>query len=250
MGVSGNDWITRFYVNILPVMKRKKNSLYSAISRRFITNPDYYCLDRLISMKNIISYFLIFVAGVGAAFFYLHHDKAVHNRAEMREPHHGKPSANKHHADGAHKHDEVNMPGLQGKDTTEQEVRDLKEIFRSHKGISRVVLNITDGIVTTTEAEDETLRDAIISHVSMMVTRLEEGKNPEVIIQSPTLDALFAVHNEIDTEIELTDTGVRVIQTSSNPRVVALLQAHAAEVSDMSERGMQAVHERMAGQSH
>ena len=67
-----------------------------------------------------------------------------------------------------------------------------------------------------------------------MVTRLEEGKNPEVIIQSPTLDALFAVHNEIDTEIELTDTGVRVIQTSSNPRVVALLQAHAAEVSDMS----------------
>ena len=98
--------------------------------------------------------------------------------------------------------------------------------------------------------EDETLRDAIISHVSMMVTRLEEGKNPEVIIQSPTLDALFAVHNEIDTEIELTDTGVRVIQTSSNPRVVALLQAHAAEVSDMSERGMQAVHERMAGQSH
>ena len=80
-----------------------------------------------------------------------------------------------------------------------------------------------------------------------MVTRLEEGKNPEVIIQSPTLDALFAVHNEIDTEIELTDTGVRVIQTSSHPRVVALLQAHTAEVSDMSERGMQAVQERMAG---
>ena len=201
-------------------------------------------------MKNITSYFLIFIAGVGAAFFYLHHDKAGHNRAEMHEPHHGKPSANKYHANDAHKHDEVNIPGKQGKDTTEQEVRDLKEIFRSHKGISRVVSNITDGIVTTTEAEDETLRDAIISHVSMMVTRLEEGKNPEVIIQSPTLDALFAVHNEIDTEIELTDTGVRVIQTSSNPRVVALLQAHAAEVSDMSERGMQAVHERMAGRSH
>ena len=38
-----------------------------------------------------------------------------------------------------HKHDEVNMPGLQGKDTTDQEVNDLKEIFRSHKGIIRVV---------------------------------------------------------------------------------------------------------------
>ena len=31
------------------------------------------------------------------------------------------------------------MPGLQGKDTTDQEVNDLKEIFRSHKGIIRVV---------------------------------------------------------------------------------------------------------------
>ena len=33
------------------------------------------------------------------------------------------------------------------------------------------------------EAVDETLREAIVSHVSMMVTRLQEGRNPEVIIQ-------------------------------------------------------------------
>ena len=44
--------------------------------------------------------------------------------------------------------------------------------------------------------------------------------------------------------------GVKVIQTSANPKVVELLQTHAAEVSDMSERGPQAVHERMMGQSH
>ena len=142
------------------------------------------------------------------------------------------------------------MPGLQGKDTTDQEVNDLKEIFRSHKGIERNVTNISNGIITATEAKDEMLREAIVSHVSMMVTRLQEGKNPEVIIQSPTLDALFEVYVEIDTEIELTDMGVKVIQTSANPKVVKLLQTHAAEVSDMSERGMQAVHERMIGQSH
>ena len=201
-------------------------------------------------MKTILSYILIFIAGAGAAFFYFHYEGGNHDYAEMHKSHHGMQSANKHHKGGAHKHDEVNMPGLQGKDTTEQEVNDLKEIFRSHKGISRVVTNIADGITTTTEAEDEALREAIISHVSMMVTRLEEGKNPEVIIQSPTLDALFGVYNEIDTEIELTDTGIKVIQTSANPEVVTLLQTHAAEVSDMSEQGMQAVHERMAGQSH
>ena len=84
----------------------------------------------------------------------------------------------------------------------------------------------------------------------MMVTRLQEGKNPEVIIQSPTLDALFEVYDEIETEIELTEKGVKVIQTSANSDVVGLLQTHAAEVSDMSKRGMQAVHERMAKQGH
>jgi len=79
-----------------------------------------------------------------------------------------------------------------------------------------------------------------------MVTRLAEGRNPEVIIQSPTLDALFDFHDEIETEIERTNDGVKVVQTSENPEVVFLLQAHAAEVSDMSLRGMVAVHERMA----
>jgi hypothetical protein len=168
-----------------------------------------------------------------------------HNYTAMHNSHHGAQSENKHKKGHNHKHDEVNMPGLQGKDTTEQEVNDLKEIFRSHKGIIRAVSNLESGIVTITEAENETLREAIVSHVTMMVTRLQEGKNPEVIIQSPTLNALFDVYEEIDTDIELTNMGIKVIQTSTNPEVVKLLQKHAAEVSDMSKRGMVAVHERM-----
>ena len=201
-------------------------------------------------MKRTLSYILIFLAGAIATFFYVHHDGKNHKYAEMHESHHSNKLEKEHHGNLSHKHDEVNMPGLQGKDTTKREVSDLKEIFQSHKGISRVITNLTDGIVTTTEAEDETLREAIVSHVSMMITRIEEGKNPEVIIQSPTLDKLFGVYNEIDTEIELTNTGVKVTQTSANPEVVKLLQTHAAEVSDMSKRGMQAVHERMAKQGH
>ena len=201
-------------------------------------------------IKKIALYVLMFAAGVAAAVFFFHHKQGKHDYAAMHEAHHGMQSSNRHHEGGQHIHDEVNMPGLQGKDTTQQEVSDLKEIFRSHKGISRDVTNISNGIITTTEAEDKTLREAIVSHVSMMVTRLQEGKNPEVIIQSPTLDALFEAYDEIETEIELTESGVKVIQTSANPDVVALLQTHAAEVSDMSKRGMQAVHERMMGQSH
>ena len=199
-------------------------------------------------MRNLLTYALVFGLGVAATFFYLHHTSggdhgAGHHSGDVSSSGHAK-----HHG-GGHEHDEINMPGLQGKDTTDQEVNDLRGIFRSHEGIIRSVTNVQNGIVTTTEAEDETLREAIVSHVSMMVTRLQEGRNPEVIIQSPTLDGLFDFYDEIDTEIETTELGVKVIQTSSNPKVVRLLQTHAAEVSDMPNRGMEAVHERMTGQA-
>jgi len=200
------------------------------------------------AVRNLLTYALVFGLGVAATFFYLHHTSGGghgvgHHSSDASFLGHAK-----HHGD-KHEHDEINMPGLQGKDTTDQEVNDLRGIFRSHEGIIRSVTNVQNGIVTTTEAEDETLREAIVSHVSMMVTRLQEGRNPEVIIQSPTLDALFDFYDEIDTEIETTELGVKVIQTSSNPKVVRLLQTHAAEVSDMANRGMEAVHERMTGQA-
>ena len=207
------------------------------------------------AVRNLLTYALVFGLGVAATFFYLHHTSGVgshgggNHSGDARSSGHARHDGGKHHA-GKHEHDEINMPGLQGKDTTDQEVNDLKEIFRSHQGISRRVTNVQNGIVTTTEAEDETLREAIVSHVSMMVTRLQEGRNPEVIIQSPTLDALFDFYDEIGTEIETTELGVKVIQTSSNQKVVRLLQTHAAEVSDMADRGMEAVHERMGGQAH
>ncbi len=202
------------------------------------------------TVKNLLTYALVFALGVAATFFYFHHTATTGGHGGGHQSHDMSSSGHGKHGGGAHEHDEINMPGLQGKDTTDREVNDLKEIFRSHEGITRSVSNVQDGIITTTEAADETLREAIVSHVSMMVTRLQEGRNPEVIIQSPTLDALFDVYDEIDTEIETTELGVKVIQTSSNPKVVGLLQQHAAEVSDMASRGMESVHERMAGQAH
>ena len=137
------------------------------------------------------------------------------------------------------------MPGLQGKDTTENEVDDLKTIFKNHKQITRTVENISNGITTTTETTDDKLRDALVSHVVTMVARLEEKRNPKIIIQSPTLDKLFAESDAIQTNITMTELGIVVTQTSTNPIVVKTLQTHAAEVSNMANRGMEAVHERM-----
>ncbi|MEK9896686.1 MAG: hypothetical protein VW518_09740 [Burkholderiaceae bacterium] len=149
------------------------------------------------------------------------------------------------HGHGHSEHDEVNMPGLQGIDTTETEVNDLKTIFKNHKEIKRTVTNLDNGIKTETYSDNEEIRAAIVNHVTLMVTRIQENRNPKVMIQSPTLDKLFNNFDKIETSIELTDTGIAVIQTSENPKVVNLLQTHASEINDMVEKGMRAIHERM-----
>ena len=162
-------------------------------------------------------------------------------------------SAMHHHAtdaNGALIHDEINMPGLIGENTTDDEVDALKELFINHQGITRTVENLPNGIRTVTEAEDEVLRDAIVNHVASMINRVEDGFDPRIPIQSPTLDLLFAKPELITTEIEFTETGVIVVQTSDDAAMVEALQTHAGEVSDLAARGMVAVHETMMKAHH
>lgn len=155
--------------------------------------------------------------------------------------HHGRGHGHGH----GHSHDEVNMPGLQGKDTTTEEVAEMQAMFNNFEKINRSVVNLPNGIKTTTSSHDETLYDAIVAHVTGMTGRVEEGRDPKVLIQSPTLDILFEHRNDIITDIETTQNGIIVTQTSDNPIVVAALQKHAQEVSAMADRGMDAVHEMM-----
>ena len=195
----------------------------------------------ILKFKTTILYVAVFGLGALAMWFAPHMLNGSHNYAEQMKAHHGSSEEGQVN----HSHDEVNMPGLQGKDTTENEVDDLKTIFKNHKQITRTVENISNGITTTTETTDDKLRDALVSHVVAMVTRLEEKRDPKIIIQSPTLDKLFAESDAIQTNITMTELGIVVTQTSTNPIVVKTLQTHAAEVSDMARRGMEAVHERM-----
>jgi len=195
----------------------------------------------MLKFKTTILYIAVFGLGALAMWFAPHMLNGSHNYAEQMKAHHGSSEEGQVN----HSHDEVNMPGLQGKDTTENEVDDLKTIFKNHKQITRTVENISNGITTTTETTDDKLRDALVSHVVAMVARLEEKRDPKIIIQSPTLDKLFAESDAIQTNITMTELGIVVTQTSTNPIVVKALQTHAAEVSDMARRGMEAVHERM-----
>lgn len=134
------------------------------------------------------------------------------------------------------------MPGLQGKGISEEEVNDLKKIFKNHKEITRSVEIISNGISTITETKNEDLRGAIVKQVVGMVARLEAGRDPQIIIQRPTLDKLFEGRSFIETKIKMTELGVEVTQTSIEPDIVKVLHKHASEVSDMAKRGMAAVH--------
>jgi hypothetical protein len=146
-------------------------------------------------------------------------------------------------------HDMVNMPGLRGLDASPEESFEMEILFRNFPAIGREVTNLPDGIRSHTFSPNPDLRAVIVSHVVGMLARVEEGRDPQVFIQSPTLDILFERRDRIVTEIEATETGIVVIQTSDDPEVAAALQTHAAEVTDMVARGMAAVHERMMRQA-
>lgn len=157
---------------------------------------------------------------------------------------HGHFQGHGHGADGTG-HDMVNMPGLRGTDVSETETAEMALMFRQFQSITRSVDILPDGIRTVTGSDDPEVMAAIASHVTVMTDRVEQGRDPGVFIQSPTLDIFFERGDQITTEIEVTDAGIVVVQTSEDPELVAALHVHAAEVTDMADRGMDAVHERM-----
>lgn len=150
-----------------------------------------------------------------------------------------------HGAGGMMGHDMTNMPGLRGLDATPDESAELAVMFNNFQTIHRTVENLPDGIRTVTGSDDEAVMAALISHVSGMILRVEEGGDPQIFIQSPTLDIFFERTGAVVTDIELTEEGIVVTQTSDDPDLVTALHTHAGEVSDMAARGMDAVHEMM-----
>lgn len=145
-------------------------------------------------------------------------------------------------------HDEVNMPGLRGENASPEESAELAVMFRNFQSISREVENLPNGIRTVTRSSDPMVMDVLVSHAIGMIDRVGQRDDPQIRIQSPTLDIIFEYGNEIVTFAEVTDAGLVIEQTSENPQVVEALQVHAAEVSDMADRGMMAVHDMMMRQ--
>jgi hypothetical protein len=115
----------------------------------------------------------------------------------------------------------------------------VHEMLGSHERIERKVTNLPNGIRTVTESDDPQVAATLKAHVASMANRLEEGR--EFNLFSPTIPVLFENKDKIRTAIEYTAKGVVFTQTSDDAKVVAALQEHAVEVSELVRDGMAAM---------
>jgi len=115
----------------------------------------------------------------------------------------------------------------------------VHDMLGSHERIERKVTNLPNGIRTVTESDDPQVAATIKAHVASMAKRLEEGR--EFNLFSPTIPVLFENKDKIRTAVEPTEKGVTVTQTSDDAKVVAALQEHAVEVSELVRDGMAAM---------
>jgi hypothetical protein len=136
-------------------------------------------------------------------------------------------------------------PGMMGGNATSGERSDIHDLFSNHDQVKRTVTNLPDGIRTVTESDDPQVSATIKKHVAEMGKRVEEGRDPGLPIETPALHAIFRDKDKIKTAYETTEKGIIVVQTSTDAGAVKALQDHAAEVSDLAQRGMIAAHEAM-----
>jgi len=137
------------------------------------------------------------------------------------------------------------MMGIGGGSASATEMQELHQMFIDHTKIKRSVTNLPNGIRTLTESNNPEMTRILVSHVSGMIKRVEEGRNPRLPMQSPQLEIIFRNREKIKTSFEATPNGIDVIQTSDDAETVAALQKHAADVTDAVQRGMAAAHETM-----
>jgi hypothetical protein len=137
------------------------------------------------------------------------------------------------------------MMGMRHDSATTAQLDVIHELIANHDRIRRTVTNLPDGIRTVTESDDPKVAGWIKTHVADMGRRVAAGDDPGLPIESPALHAIFRDKDKIRTTVETMEKGVAVVQTSDDASTVAELQKHAAEVTDLVQGGMTAVHTAM-----
>jgi YHS domain-containing protein/acylphosphatase len=121
-----------------------------------------------------------------------------------------------------------------------QDMQTIHTLFAEHQKITRTVKNIGNGVEALTESEDPKVQALIAEHAWAMQKRLAD-KQP-IRAWDPLFAELFKYSDKIKFEVTKTPKGVKVVETSTDPYVVKLLQAHAAGVSEFVKEGSSSMH--------
>ena len=123
-----------------------------------------------------------------------------------------------------------------------EDMQTIHALFAAHKQITRSVKNIDQGVETLTESDDSKVQALITSHAWAMKQRLE--KRQPIRMWDPLFAALFQHADKIKLEVIPTAKGVKIVETSTDPYVVKLIQSHAGGVSEFVQEGMAVMHKR------
>ena len=134
-------------------------------------------------------------------------------------------------------------PGMMGHDR--QFMADRQDFFfllQNYKRIRRKVEMRPDGVETWTETDHPQLVARLQKHVAAMHRRIQ--KQQPIRMGDPLFAEIFRHAKAIEMKIEKTSKGVHVTETSKDPYVTKLIQAHAKVVSAFVERGFSEMHVR------
>jgi uncharacterized protein YdcH (DUF465 family) len=132
---------------------------------------------------------------------------------------------------GHHHHD--HSPDMAQRHKRDQAV--FHELLRRHDAIRREVENTDTGIRALTESDDPELAGLIRGHVHEMHRRLVEGFS--LRHWDPAFAEIFAQKDKVRMTVTETDKGVVIEETSHDPNVVKLIQAHGVVVSNFVKSG-------------
>ena len=131
--------------------------------------------------------------------------------------------------------------GPRGKDSTFVRDRDAFHfLLDHHKDVKRSVKKLDRGVESVTESEKAEVAKKIHEHVPAMYDRLKSGNG--VRYWDPLFAEAFRHGKKMKMEITNTVKGVKVVETSDDPAVVGVIQAHADVVSKFVEKGFEEAH--------
>jgi intracellular sulfur oxidation DsrE/DsrF family protein len=134
---------------------------------------------------------------------------------------------------GQHGPDQGTEHGHDDRHADDHEV--FQFLLTNHEKIKRSVKELPNGVETLTESDSPEIAAKIKEHVEWMEYRIENA-NP-IRMRDPLFAEIFKHTDKIKMLHEETEKGVRVTETSDEPYVAKLIQAHAQVVSGFVERG-------------